>query len=359
MPGIISDWSAVLAMHRSFALEISIQSYQKIIKSKGQLGSGNIMDASVFDIKKRGYLRVGVSLGLIGLSSKNSEGEWSGFDVDLARAVSVAIFGDDQCIEYFPLASNDRFDALQQNIIDLGCFNSSITFSRETISEVKFCHPMLFDGEMLMTKSAGGMSRPIVSGEIRVAALEGSTTGDNLNRYFREQNLKGVVHLYKTFDDARNAYNLDVCNYYCLDGYLLSGEQTKLRDSRDHVILEQMISREAMSPATLSSKIQLTSAVTWVLRSIIESENIGINSHNLNAFYELENWYIRKYLHPDPRISSKLGISPSFTADVVKNVGNYEEIFERHLGSKSILRQTRRENRLRSVGGLLYSPLFI
>lgn len=114
-----------------------------------------------------------------------------------------------------------------------------------------------------------------------------------------------------------------------------------------------------MSPATLSSKTQLTSAVTWVLRSIIESENIGINSHNLNAFYELENWYIRKYLHPDPRISSKLGISPSFTADVVKNVGNYEEIFERHLGSKSILRQTRRENRLRSVGGLLYSPLFI
>lgn len=317
------------------------------------------MDTSVLDIKKRGYLRVGVSLGLIGLSSKNQGGEWSGFDVDLAKAVSVAVFGDDQCIEYIPLASADRFEALQRNSIDLGCFNSSITLSREIQSGVKFCHPMLFDGEMLMVKSAGGKPSPIVSGEIRVAALEGSTTADNLNRYFREKKLKGVVHLYKTFEDARNAYNLDICNYYCLDGYLLSGEQTKLSNSRDHVILEEFISREAMSPATHSSKSQLTNAVTWVLRSIIESENIGINSGNIDAFHELENWYVRKYLHPDVRISSALGISPSFTADVIRKIGNYEEIFDRNLGTKSVLRQPRRENSLRSDGGLLYSPLFI
>jgi polar amino acid transport system substrate-binding protein len=318
-----------------------------------------VMDNSVLEIKKRGYLKVGVSLGLLGLSAVNDKKVWAGFDVDLAKAIAIAIFNDDRQIEYVPLASSDRFKALQENVIDVGTFNSSITLTREIQDGVKFCHPMLFDGERLMVDAAKSESSRLVSGDIRVAALKGSTTGDNLNRFFREENLQGVVHLYRTFDEARNAYASGTCNYYCLDSYLLAGERLMLERPKNHVILPHMISREAMSPATKASKTQLTDAVTWTLRSLIESESIGITSGNLDNFLSAENWYTRKFLHPDSVTCKNLGLVKDFTTSIIEKLGNYGEIFERHLGVDSVLALGRGENKLRSGGGMLYSPLFI
>lgn len=316
------------------------------------------MDDSLDEIKRRGNLKIGVSLGLLGLSEKNENLEWSGFDIDLAKCMSAAIFDDPNKIEFIPLTSKDRFKSVSSGLVDVGMFNSSITFNREIVSEVKFCHPMLFDCEMLLSKKINAANKYAISGT-RIAAIDGSTTKENLMRFFNKNNINAEVVLFNDFESARKSYEDDKCQYYCLDSYLLAGEKYKLNKPEDHCLVDYIISREAMSPVTSSRKSQLTNALTWVLRSIIESEELGLTSNNIRHSNSISSGYVYQFLNPSEDICENLGLVEGFTNSIVDKVGNYSEIFERNLGLLSKLKQPRRENHLRSNGGMLYPPLFI
>lgn len=308
-------------------------------------------------------LNVGVSLGFKGLSQCDVvSNQWEGFDVDLARAVAVSILGDSRKIHFVPLQSADRFQALRDGVIDLGTFNSSVTFQREAQFDVSFVHPMLFDGEVLMTSLdnlTGIYPQVQFTRQRRVAALRGSTTKDNLSRYFSSMDLHCEIVQFDSPQLARQAYQRNECDIYCLDRYLLAGEHAQLKDRDQHVILEDRISLEAMSPAVAAKDAQWHTAVRWIMRSLIEAENLNIYSYNINDNEKDPTGYLRTFLYPEPSLCQRLGIRPSFVRDVIRTIGNYGEIFDRNLGMKSQLKQTRRENKRWADGGMLWSPLFI
>lgn len=316
-------------------------------------------------IQRRGSLNAGVSLGFRGLSHRNeTSGDWQGFDIDIARAVAAGVLGDSRAINYFPLQSGDRFDALNNGLIDIGTYNSSITFSREVAHGVKFVQPILFDGEALLT-SRKNLRQAVLEMNCHslknrvIAAMRGSTTQENLLRFFKSKNLTCEIVQFDSPAEARQAYEDGRCDVYCLDYYLLAGEKSLLSQPDQHVILNDVVSREAMSPAVSGHDSQWVAAVSWIIRTLIEAEELGISSDNVNTLNVPEESYIRQFLYPKKELCAMLGLPENFTRTVIAQVGNYAQIFDRNLGVNSAMNLQRRENKLRSNGGLLYSPLFI
>jgi polar amino acid transport system substrate-binding protein len=248
-------------------------------------------------IRASDVINVGVSLGFVGLSFRKSHNsQWEGFDIDLAKAVAIAVLGNSKKINFISLQSGDRFQALKENIIDLGCFNASITFQREIDYYVSFVHPMLFDGEVLMTNIDNliNSEKKAKSTKKRfIAAMRGSTTQDNLKRYFGRLELDCEIMLFETPQQARESYQNGICNIYCLDSYLLAGERIQLEDKENHIILEDIISLEAMSPAISSADPLWHSTVSWIMKSLIEAENLGINKNNVHEKYNTSTGYLK------------------------------------------------------------------
>ncbi|CCW29010.1 transporter substrate-binding domain-containing protein [Xenorhabdus nematophila] len=314
-------------------------------------------------IKTHNILNAGVSLGFRGLSFRdNYNSQWEGFDIDLAKAVAIAVLGNSKKINFIPLQSGNRFQALKDNIIDLGCFNSSITFQRESEYNVSFAHPMLFDGEVLMTHEnnlINNVSEARSTKKREIAAMRGSTTQENLERYFAELGLNCNIMLFESPQDAREAYQKGICNIYCLDSYLLAGERIQLKAPEKHLFLKDRISLEAMSPAVSLHDPQWHASVSWIMKALIEAENLGITRNNVNDKYNISTGYINKFLKPSEELCNNLGLQTEFTYKIIRELGNYGEIFERNLGKSSILNQERKDNKPWSKGGMLYSPLFI
>ncbi|EIS1494308.1 transporter substrate-binding domain-containing protein [Salmonella enterica] len=314
-------------------------------------------------IKQNDALNVSVSLGFKGLSQHDPiHQRWEGFDIDLARAVAIAILGSDNKINFVPLQSADRFQALRDGIIDLGTFNSSVTFRREVEFGISFVHPMLFDGEVLMT-SRSNLAEAIPKAQFtrhrRIAAMRGSTTEENLIRYFTALNLSCEIIQFDSPQQARQAYQNGECEIYCLDSYLLAGEHVQLSESEQHLILDDRISLEAMAPAVTAEDPQWRTAVCWIMRALIEAENLGLDRLNINEKSRDPFGYLRTFLCPDALICQQLGLQPDFIRNIISRTGNYGDIFERHLGKYSLLKQPRRDNKIWAAGGMLWSPLFI
>ncbi|WP_170975359.1 transporter substrate-binding domain-containing protein [Martelella alba] len=315
--------------------------------------------------RKRGFLRAGVSLGFHGFSCLNPVTEqWEGFDIELARAVSSAVLGDKDFIEFIPLSSSERFEALQNNRIDIGTYNSSITLSREITDKVFFTHPMLYDGEGLLARKSEKDEKTSTWESLlfrcpRIAALKGSTSHENLIRFFQARNLKFDIHLHKSPKDACQSYDDEECDMFCLDRYLLAGAQTTLKEPYNHEILPYVISREAMAPFVNDSDPQWRSVTTWVMRTLIEAESLEINSHNIDKYDQDKKSNEYQFINPPESILKYLRLKNNYVKSVIKSVGNYGEIFDRTLGVNSGINAPRRENRPWGHGGMLWCPNFI
>jgi polar amino acid transport system substrate-binding protein len=330
------------------------------------LGDGISSESALDRIRQRGVIRVGVSLGFTGLSSCGDDGVWTGFDVDIGHAVAAAILGRYDAVELVPLASTERFDALNDGRIDIGSYNSSVTYTREAVHGAAFVHPILFDGEIFATpksnvRASGGVDASIrdVDGT-RIGMFTGSTTAENVERYCGRVGLSYTPKLYGSPQEALAAYLAGEFDLYCIDRYLLAGELVRAGGVDDHVILTDQVSLEAMSPVALASDWQLVRAVKWVLYALIEADNLGLTCGTADEEpAETSTPYLRRFLSPDAESARNIGLVPDFTMRILKLVGSYGDVFERNLGAQSPLKQQRRANNQRALGGMLYAPLFI
>lgn len=281
----------------------------------------------------------------------------------------MALFDDADAVEFVPLTSADRFDALNSGEIDIGSYNASITYSREAAHDVTFVHPFLYDGEVLATPRANlrptskkrgtGASVHDVIGR-RIGMLAGSTTADNVARYFGRGKLEYSPTLYRTPQEALAGYLGGEVDIYCLDSYLLAGELASVGELDKHVFLTDQVSLEAMSPVVRAADWQLARAVRWVLYALIEADNLGLRQDTItDALAEATTPYLRRFLAPPEESARNIGLIPMFTTRLLEGVGSYHDIFERNLGARSPLKQERRANNLRTNGGMLYAPLFI
>jgi general L-amino acid transport system substrate-binding protein len=307
-------------------------------------------------VKERGTLNCGVSQGLLGFSSMDDKSAWTGFDVDICRAVAAAIFDDPAKVTFMPLDAAARFTALQSNSIDVLSRNSTWTMSRESSLGLMFAGVAYYDGQGFLVRRDAGIDTALQLGGKMVCTQTGTTSELNLADYFRAKDMTLKVLAFDTAEESRNAYDDRKCDVMTSDVSQLYAERLKLATPDGHIILPEVISKEPLGPAVRQGDDQWFNLVKWTLYSLINAEELGIKSATLDDAVKSQNPDIRRLVGTEGEFGEQLGLTKDWAARAVRAVGNYGEIYERNLGTQSRLSIPRGLNALWTQGGIQYAP---
>lgn len=307
-------------------------------------------------VMERGTLNCGVGQGLLGFSSMDDKNAWTGFDVDLCRAVAAAIFGDPAKVTFMPLDAATRFSALQSNKIDLLSRNSTWTMSRESALGLLFAGVAYYDGQGFLLRRDAKIDTALQLGGKTVCTQTGTTTELNLADYFRAIDMALKVLALGTAEASLKAYDERKCDVLTSDVSQLYAERLKLSTPDSHVILPEVISKEPLGPAVRQGDDQWFNLVKWTLYSLINAEELGVKSATIDEAVQSSNPNIRRLLGAEGEFGAQLGLANDWAARAVRAVGNYGEIYERNIGTQSKLSIPRGLNALWTQGGIQYAP---
>lgn len=311
--------------------------------------------ASVLEqVKKRGVLHCGVSQGLPGFSSPNRSGIWKGIDVDICRGVAAAVLGDSSKVKYSPLSSKERFTALQSGEIDLLSRNTTWTLSRDVSLGVDFAGVTYYDGQGFMVRKDLGVKKAKELDGATICTNLGTTTELNIADFFRANNIKYKLVSFEKTDEVLKAYDAGRCDAYSTDQSGLYAMRLLLKKPSDHVVLDEMISKEPLGPVIRHGDNQWADIVRWTLFAVLLGEEYGITSVNIDQKIKSKNPAVLRLLGIEGDFGKSLGLNNDWAYQIIKQVGNYSQIFESNLGSQSPLGIDRSQNRLWSQGGLHY-----
>ena len=320
----------------------------------GHALAGKDLDA----VKARGVLICGVAAGgLAGFMLADSQGKWKGLDVDVCRAVAAAIFGDSEKVKYTPVSAQQRFTALQSGEVDMLSNNTTWTLTRDTALGLDFTGITYYDGQGFMVNKKLGVKSAKELNGATVCVPSGSTTELNLADYFRanKMTLKPVV--FDDIDQIRGAFFAGRCDVYTGDRVrLYATRAANAPNPDDYVILPEIISKEPLGPVVRHGDNQFADIVRWAQYAMIEAEEYGITSKNVDEMLKSDNPSIKRILGVTPGMGKALGVDERWVYSIVKQVGNYGEAFERNLGMASPLKIDRGLNKLWTEGGILYAP---
>lgn len=307
-------------------------------------------------IKKRGYVQCGVSGGLNGFSAPDSKGIWKGLDVDLCKALAVAVFGEPTKAKYIPLSAQQRFTALQSGEVDVLTRNTSRTLARETSLGLNFGPVNFYDGQGFMVKKKLGVSKASQLTGATLCIQPGTTTELNVADFFRTQNMKFKPLVIENNEEVFKAFMGGRCDVLTSDASQLAAERTKAPNPADLIILPDIISKEPLAPAVRHGDDNWLDIVSWAFYAMIEAEELGITSKNLAEMEKSKDPRIQRLLGVIPGNGKALGLTEKWAHNIIKHVGNYGESFERHVGSGTTLKLQRGQNALWNQGGLMYAP---
>ena len=289
-------------------------------------------------IKQRGYLNCGVHQGLVGFAFTDNRGEWRGFDADFCRVTAAAIFGDATKVRFVPLTADNRFEALSSGRIDVLWRNSSWTMERDTAGPFTFAGINYYDGQGFMVRRALDLNSATELTGARVCVAAGSTSALNAEDYFRSRGITYKPVVAPSEEAARQAYGREDCDAFTADISALAAARTTMADPQQHVILADVISKEALGPVTRRGDEQWTALVRWTLQGVILAEELGVTKANAKALAkDATDPRVRRLVGLDEDFGSRLGLSRTWAVDAVAEVGNYGEIFARNLGPDSAL----------------------
>jgi len=317
--------------------------------------AGKDLDA----IKKRGELICGVNTGLAGFSAADSQGRWTGMDVDVCRAVAAAVLGDPNKVRFSPLTAQQRFTALQSGEIDLLARNTTWTLTRDASLGLSFVGVNFYDGQAFMVpKSLNVKSAKQLKGAT-VCVQSGTTTELNLTDFSRANNLQLRPVVFEKVEAATAAYVAGRCQAYTTDASGLASIRSKeVPKPDDHVILPELISKEPLGPAVRQGDSEFFNIVKWVGFALLEAEEYGVTQANVDQQKASStNPNVRRLLGAGNEDTGKLlGLDKDWAFRAIKAVGNYGEQFERHVGPKTPIGLPRGNNELWTNGGLMYAP---
>ena len=309
-------------------------------------------------IKDRGSLSCGVNSGVPGFGFL-SEGEFTGFDVDFCRALAVAILGDAAAVDFRPLTAAERFTALQTNEVDVLIRNTTWTFNRDVELGTDFGPTTFYDGQGMMVRRDSGFSSIGDMEGATVCVLSGTTTELNLSDAFTSRGMSYDPLVYSTSDETAAAYDEGRCDGLTSDKSQLAGLRTGMADPTAHVILPETMSKEPLGPLWAQGDQQWGDVVRWVVNAIITAEEKGITSANVDEIVANghQDPEVLRLLGLEGEMAAQLGLANDFVVQVIRAVGNYGEIYDRHLGPEgtNIPRQGTL-NALWTDGGLIYAP---
>jgi general L-amino acid transport system substrate-binding protein len=307
-------------------------------------------------IKKRGKLICGVNATVPGFGFLDSNGKYSGFDVDFCKGVAAAVFGDASKVDYVSLTAAARFTAIQSGEVDVVFRNSTMTSSRDGEVGVDFGPVNFYDGQGVMVKAKSDAKRIVDLEGGTVCTNQGTTTEQNINDFFRQRKKQIKVVTYQDFDKVMAAFDQDRCDAVTTDSSALASRKATSAVPEAYRILGEIISKEPLAPFVAQNDSKWRDVVSWTVYVTIYAEELEINSRNIDGLKGSADPVIRRFLGLEGNSGKGLGLENDFAVNIIKALGNYKEIFDRNLGPKTKLNIPRRLNAGYLQGGLLYAP---
>lgn len=307
-------------------------------------------------VKKKGHLQCGVTSGLPGFSQPDDKGNWTGIDVDTCRAVAAAVFGDAKAVQFTPLTAKERFTALQSGEIDMLSRNTTWTLTRDASLGINFAGVNYYDGQGFMVSKKLGVDNASQLSGATVCIQAGTTTELNLADYFRARGMEFKPLVFDTSEQTVQGFAAGRCDMLTSDRSQLAALRSKLTDPNSAKILPETISKEPLGPVVRQGDDQWFNIVKWVLFTQVNAEELGITSDNVDKMKESDNPNVQRLLGTDGDMGAKLGLPADYGYQVVKQVGNYGEMYNRNVGPGTPLDLERGINALWTEGGIMYAP---
>ena len=306
------------------------------------------------EIKARGMLNCGSNGQLAGFGMPDSQGEWTGIDVDLCRAIAAAIFNDASKVKFVALSAKDRFTALQSGDVDVLVRNTTWTLSRDTQLGLSATGVNYYDGQGFIIRKSLKVNSALELNDAAVCVQQGTTTELNLTDYFRANKMRLKTVTFATLDEALKAYDTGRCDAFTADASALYSVRLKLAKPDDQVVLPEIISKEPLGPFVRQGDDQWFDIVRWVLFAMFNAEELNVTKANVEEQAKSANPEIKRLLGTEGNFGEQLGLPKDWAYRIVKLVGNYGEVFERNLGQSSPLKIARGLNALWTKGGIQY-----
>jgi len=310
-------------------------------------------------VKDQGFFNCGVSQGVPGFSNPDENGNWSGIDVDVCRAVSAAIFGNPDMVKYVPLTAKERFTALQSGEIDVLSRNTTWTLSRDAQIGLEFAGVNFYDGQGFMVRTDSGITSAMELDGASVCTNLGTTTELNMADFFRANGMAYEPVVFEKADEVVNAYDEGRCDTYTTDKSGLAAQRTKLADPDAHVVLPETISKEPLGPVVREGDGDWADVVRWSLNAMIEAEEFGLSQSNAQTTCAMtSNPVVARLCGKEGATGAGLNLGESWSYDIVTMVGNYGDVYEKHVGENTPVGLARAgsPNASYKDGGVLYAP---
>ena len=307
-------------------------------------------------IKNRGKLICGINDRLIGFSYKEADGSYSGISVDLCKAIAAAIFDDATKVEFRHLKPKEQFKAVVSGQVDILSRNTTWNLSRDTSGGLDFPPTNFYDGQGLLVRKESGIADLNDLNGKSICFQAKTTTEDNLVEQMRKYKIGYLPMPFEDEEELYQSYEENKCDAATSDRSVLVARLTSLSDPDAHQVLNVVISKEPLGPVIANDEPAWFDVVKWVSYATIKAEELGISSENIDSFNNSKNPEIRRFLGAEGDIGTQLGLSNNFAQSAIKQVGNYDEIYQRNIGEPFGLE--RGTNALWKDGGLMYSPPF-
>ncbi len=323
------------------------------------LAAGIASAATLDDVKARGELNCGVNTGLVGFAAPDANGNWSGFDVAVCKAVAAAVLGDPAKVKYVPTTGQTRFTALSSGEIDVLSRNSTWTFSRDTDLKLDFVGVNYYDGQGFMVRKDLGVTSAKELDGATICIQTGTTTELNLADYFKANNMSYQPIAIDTNAEGEQQYLAGACDAYTTDASGLAATRAAFADPENHIILPEIISKEPLGPAVRHGDSEWGDIVRWTLYALIAAEEYGVTSANIDELSKgTDNPEINRLLGVEGELGAMIGLSNDWAKNAIKASGNYGEIFAATIGESTPIGLARGLNAQWTQGGLLYAPPF-
>ena len=322
--------------------------------------------SSTYDrVIKRGHVICGTNDEFPGFSQEvfdTEDGErWEGFDVDICRAIAAAIFGDAERIEFEVVNGKTRFTFLIDGTIDVLSAATTFTYTRNVYKKLEFLPTTYYDGQGFIVRKTLGVSSAKQMQGARICFSGSGTAAKNIADFMQLHGITYIPVAVPPNEKTKNVYKRGECDMYGTDRSGLASNRLSFDDPSRHMILPEIISKEPLGPVVRYGDQKWSDIVRWTIYVLFIAEEMGISSYNINTFKDNIDPNIQRFMGEKngidhPHLGSKLGLSADWSYNVIKEVGNYREIYERNVGENTPIGLKRGLNKLYIHGGLLYAP---
>lgn len=325
----------------------------------GGLGVPNLQAGEVLDrVRESGEVRCGLTdAKLPGFSIVESTGRWTGFWVDLCKAIAVASLGDPEAVHFVPATESTRAAALRGNAIDVMSANTTWTLSREAGTGIRFAGPVFYDGQGFLAR-ADAKAKDLKSfGHAKVCVREGTTTQQNLQELIKGAYPDLTPVTFQSAKGLMEGLSLRKCDLMTADRAILATTRLSSGANKESfVFLPEIVSKEPLGLTVRDDDPEWFNIVHWSMLVMITAEEKGITSKNIDSFANSTDPEIRRLLGFEGELGAELGLEKEWAKRIIRTVGNYGEVFDRNLGPNTPMGMERGLNALWSKGGLMYAP---